>query len=109
MVLLASHSYLRPAVLDLLAGLELDAAPADRGLLDAIDATGRGAHSKLLDDVALEVLPKAWRTWVLDDGRVRRVRYELALWFAVRDACAPDGCTDPPAAATPTPPASSCP
>lgn len=85
-VLLASHSYLRPAVLELLADLELDAAPADRALLDAIAATARGARSKLLDDVALEVLPKAWRTWVLDDGRVRRVRYELALWFAVRDA-----------------------
>ena len=84
-VLLASHSYLRSAVLALLAGLELDAAPADRGLLDAITATGRG-RSKLLDDVALEVLPRAWRTWVLEDGRVRRVRYELALWFAVRDA-----------------------
>jgi TnpA family transposase len=85
-VLLASHSYLRPAVLELLAGLELDAAPADRALLDAIATTGREVRSKLLDDVALEVLPKAWRTWVCEDGRVRRVRYELGLWFAVRDA-----------------------
>jgi hypothetical protein len=85
-VLLSSHSYLRLAVLELLASLGLEAAPADRALLDAIATTDRGQRSRLLDDVSLEVLPKAWRAWVLDDGRVRRVRYELGLWLAVRDA-----------------------
>ncbi len=70
----------------LLASLELAAAPPDRVLLDAIAATRGGQRTKQLDDVSVEVLPKAWRTWVLDDGSVRRVRYELALWFAVRDA-----------------------
>ncbi len=39
-------------------------AHPDRNLLDAIIATGRAIRSKLPDDVALEVLPKAWRTWV---------------------------------------------
>ncbi|MCA1677465.1 MAG: Tn3 family transposase [Actinobacteria bacterium] len=84
-VLLTSHSHLRPAVHTLLASIELDAAPADRAVLDAIK-TLDGAQGRLLDEVSLDILPKAWRPWVTEDGRVRRVRYELGLWFAVRDA-----------------------
>jgi hypothetical protein len=58
-VLAGSHGHLRPAVHALLAAIELEAAV------------------KLLDDVSIDVLPKAWRSWVTEDGRVRRVRYEL--------------------------------
>jgi hypothetical protein len=82
-------------VLELLAGLELGAAPADRLLLDAIDTTSRGVRSKLLDDVAVEALPKAWRAWVLEDGRVRRVRYELGCGSLSATPCAPAAFTDP--------------
>lgn len=86
-LLVGSHGHLRPAALELLAVLELRAAPADNGLVEAITlitAGHRGAHLK---DAGVEVLPKAWRSWVTDDdGRVKRVRYELAVWFCVRDA-----------------------
>jgi hypothetical protein len=35
----------------------------------------------------VELLPKTWRAWVLDDDeRVQRTRYELGLWFVARDA-----------------------
>lgn len=98
-VLLASHAYLRPAVMQLLASLELAAAPPDRVLLDAIAAIRGGQRSRQLDDVSVEVLPKAWRTWMLDDGCVRRVRYELALWLPFGTRCAAVGCTDPSVAA----------
>ncbi|MDQ3880597.1 MAG: Tn3 family transposase, partial [Chloroflexota bacterium] len=85
-MLAGSHAHLRPAIHRLLRTIELDAAPADRALLDAIAALDRAHHVKLLDDVDVELLPKAWRLWVSRDGRVRRVRYELALWFSIRDA-----------------------
>ena len=38
-------------------------------------------------DEPAELLPKAWRMWVLDEkGRVQRTRLELGLWFVARDA-----------------------
>lgn len=76
-MLAGSHGHLRPAVHALLAAIELEAAPADRALPDAIAAIDRAHQVKLLDDVSIDVLPKAWRSWVTEDGRVRRVRYEL--------------------------------
>ena len=44
------------------------------------------AHDRFVDE-PVELLPKAWRAWVLDEnGRVRRTRLELGLWFVARDA-----------------------
>jgi hypothetical protein len=56
---LSHHSYLRPAVLELLASIELDAAPADRVLLDAITTTecaqrGRSRNEQAGGDVAAQ-------------------------------------------------------
>jgi hypothetical protein len=86
-LLVGSHGRLRPAALELLAVLELRAAPADNGLVEAITLITAGHRGTHLMDAGVEVLPKVWRSWVTDDdGRVRRVRYELAVWFCVRDA-----------------------
>ena len=46
----------------------------------------RAARDRFIDE-PVELLPKTWRAWVLDDdGRVQRTRYELGLWFVARDA-----------------------
>jgi hypothetical protein len=46
----------------------------------------RGQHGRLVDE-PVEPIPKAWRTWVVDEnGRVRRTRLELGLWFVAREA-----------------------
>jgi hypothetical protein len=38
-------------------------------------------------DEPVDVLPKSWRAWVLDDqGRVQRTRHEPGLWYALCDA-----------------------
>ena len=61
------------------------ATSADEELLAALGRV-RAAHGRFVDEPA-ELLPKAWRTWVLDEkGRVQRTRLELGLWFVARDA-----------------------
>ena len=69
-----------------LSAVELRAATAsDQALLEAIArvAFRRGRYV----DESIDLLLKGWRPWVLDDcGRVQRTRYELGLWYALRDA-----------------------
>jgi hypothetical protein len=69
-----------------LSAVELRTATAgDQALLDALArvADQRGRYV----DESIDVLPKSWRAWVLDDqGRVQRTRYELGLWYTLRDA-----------------------
>jgi len=58
---------------------------ADAELLATLKRV-RAARGRFVDE-PVELLPKTWRAWVLDDdGRVQRTRYELGLWFVARDA-----------------------
>jgi hypothetical protein len=81
-----THAHLRPAMHAVLSAVELRTATAgDQALLDALArvADQRGRYV----DESIDVLPKSWRAWVLDDqGRVQRTRYELGLWYTLRDA-----------------------
>lgn len=81
-----AYAHLRPAMHAVLAAVELRAAATtDRTLLDAL-ARVADQHGRYVDE-PVEILPKSWRAWVLDEhGRVQRTRYELGLWFAARDA-----------------------
>lgn len=60
------------------------ASSADDDLLAALGRL-RGADGRFVQE-RVEFLPKAWRAWVLDDGRVQRTRMELGSWFVLRDA-----------------------
>ena len=83
---LGSYSHLRRAMHAILDAVGLrGATSADEELLAALGRV-RAAHGRFVDEPA-ELLPKAWRTWVLDEkGRVQRTRLELGLWFVARDA-----------------------
>jgi hypothetical protein len=85
-VLRGAYTHLRPAVHAVLSAVELRAATdTDHGLLDALTRV-RDQHARYVDE-SVELLPKSWRAWVLDEhGRVQRTRYELGLWYAARDA-----------------------
>jgi TnpA family transposase len=82
----SSYAHLRPAVHDALDAVELRGATSnDEELLTTLRQV-QAATGRFLDQ-PVERLPKAWRGWVRDlDGRVHRTRYELALWFMLRDA-----------------------
>jgi TnpA family transposase len=84
--LASSYTHLKPAVHAVLEAVEVHGS----GSLEQqrLDACARlRAHGKRLVDEPVEMLPKAWRGWVLDPhGRVLRTRYELGLWLTVRDA-----------------------
>ncbi len=81
-----SYSHLRPAIHAVLHAVALrGASPADDQLLAALGRV-RASRGRFVDE-PLVLVPKAWREWVCDqDGRVQRTRFELALWFVVRDA-----------------------
>jgi TnpA family transposase len=81
-----SYSHLRPAMHAVLDTVALSGATsADDELLATLKRV-RAAHDRFIDE-PVELLPKTWRVWVLDDdGRVQRTRYELGLWFVARDA-----------------------
>jgi len=54
------------------------ASSADDELLATLKRV-RAARERFVDE-PVELLPKTWRAWVLDDdGRVQRTRYELGL------------------------------
>ena len=82
----SSYGHLRPATHGVLDAVELrGAASTDDELLAALRRV-RVATGRFVDQ-PVELLPKAWRAWVRDpDGRVQRTRYELGLWFVLRDA-----------------------
>jgi hypothetical protein len=82
----ASYAYLRPAMHAVLDTVALRGATStDEELLATLKRL-RSARERFADE-PVDVLPKAWRAWVLDeDGRVQRTRYELGLWFVARDA-----------------------
>ncbi|MCA1680499.1 MAG: Tn3 family transposase, partial [Actinobacteria bacterium] len=82
----ASYSHLRPAMHAVLDTVALSGATsADDELLATLKRV-RAARDRFIDE-PVELLPKAWRAWVLDDdGRVQRTRYELGMWFVARDA-----------------------
>lgn len=83
------------------------ATSADDELLATLKRL-RDARDHFVDE-PLDVLPKAWRSWVLDDdGRVRRTRYELGLWFVVRDALRAGRLYRPVGRRYADPPGSSC-
>lgn len=69
-----------------LSAVDLQAATAaDQALLAATRRVA-GQRGRFVGE-RVDVLPKAWHAWVLDDhGRVQRTRYELGLWYAARDA-----------------------
>ncbi|MDQ6778112.1 MAG: Tn3 family transposase [Actinomycetota bacterium] len=81
-----SYSHLRRgmhAVLDVVT--LCGATSTDDELLAALHRI-RQARGRFVDE-PVDLLPKAWRSWVLDaDGRVQRTSFELGLWFAARDA-----------------------
>jgi len=81
-----SYSHLRPAMHAVLDAVALRGATStDEQLLAALKRVS--AASDRFVDEPVELLPKAWRAWVLDDdGRVQRTRLELGLWFVARDA-----------------------
>lgn len=81
-----SYGHLRPAMHTVLDVVELaGAASADDELLAALRRV-RASRERFVAE-PVELLPKAWRAWVCDDdGRVQRTRFELGLWFVVRDA-----------------------
>lgn len=81
-----SYSHLRPAMHAVLDTVALSGATsADDELLATLKRV-RAARDQFIDE-PVELLPKMWRAWVLDDdGRVQRTRYELGLWFVARDA-----------------------
>jgi hypothetical protein len=81
-----SYSHLRPAMHAVLDTVVLrGASSADEELLATLKRL-RAARDRFIDE-PVELLPKAWRAWVLDDnGRVQRTRYEFGLWFVTRDA-----------------------
>jgi hypothetical protein len=103
---LSSYSHLRPAMHAILDAVGLRGArSADEELLAALGRV-RAAHGRFVDEPA-ELLPKAWRTWVLDEkGRVQRTRLELGLWFVHAMRCAPGDCFARSGVATPTRPRS---
>lgn len=80
------YSHLRPALHAVLDTVGLrGASSADDELLATLKRV-RAARERFVDE-PVELLPKTWRAWVLDDdGRVQRTRYELGLWFVARDA-----------------------
>jgi TnpA family transposase len=83
----AAHGHMRPAVAAVLGAVTLLADPAEGALRDALALAAGPPGPRLLADAPLEALPRAWREWVCDHkGRPRRTRYELAVWFAVREA-----------------------
>jgi TnpA family transposase len=81
-----SYSHLRPAMHEVLDAVQLrGAASADHELLVALQRVSATSGRFVVEPV--ELLPKAWRAWVLDpQGRVQRTRFELGLWFVLRDA-----------------------
>jgi len=82
----SSYSYLRPAIHAVLDAVELTGATSADDELLAVLKRLRHARGRFVDE-RVELLPKAWRTWVVDDaGRVQRTRLELGLWFVARDA-----------------------
>jgi TnpA family transposase len=84
--LLGSYSHLSRAMHAILDAVALSGAgSADENLLTTLKRV-RAAHDRLVDE-PVELLPKTWRAWALDDkGRVQRTRLELGLWFVGRDA-----------------------
>ncbi len=81
-----SYNHLRPAIHAVLDSVALrGATSADERLLATVSRV-REARDRFIDE-PVDLLPKSWRAWVLDDdGRVQRTRYELGLWFVARDA-----------------------
>ena len=84
--LLGSYSHLGRAMHAILDAVALSgASSADEKLLTTLRRV-RGAHDRFVDE-PVDLLPKTWRAWALaDNGRVRRTRLELGLWFVARDA-----------------------
>jgi TnpA family transposase len=81
-----SYGHLRGAVHEILDALELRGSTRRDDELLATLARVRNATGQYVDE-PVDLLPKAWRAWVLDEGgRVRRTRFELGLWFVLRDA-----------------------
>jgi TnpA family transposase len=83
---LGSYSHLRRAMHAVLDAVSLSGATdGDDALLAAL-ARVRAARGRFVDE-PVEFLAKSWHAWVTDtEGRVRRTRFDLALWFAARDA-----------------------
>jgi hypothetical protein len=81
-----SYSHLRRGIQAVLDAVALrGATSADDQLLAALKRV-QEVGGRFVDE-PVELLPRMWRTWVLDaDGRVQRTRFELGLWFAARDA-----------------------
>ncbi len=83
----SSYSYLRPAMHAVLDAVELTGATSADDELLAVLKRLRHARGRFVDE-RVELLPKAWRTWVVDDaGRVQRTRLELGL-VVCRARCA---------------------
>jgi hypothetical protein len=82
----SSYSHLRPAMHEVLDAVQLrGAAGGDDELLATLQRI-RAATGRFVNE-PVDLLPKAWRAWALDsDGRVQRTRFELGLWFVLRDA-----------------------
>ena len=104
-----SYNHLRPAMHAMLDTVALRGATcADAELLATLKRV-RAARGRFVDE-PVELLPKTWRAWVLDDdGRVQRTRYELGLWFVARDALRAGRLYRPIGRRYAARPASSCP
>ena len=86
-VLHKSHGSLTRALTAIVDTVPLRAHRAEQPLLDELALLARQRRNRYLTGVSAELLPAEFRAWVRDEqGRVLRTRYELGLWFAVRDA-----------------------
>ena len=86
-VLHSVHHSLTRALSAILDTVELRAHDADQRLLEALALARDQRRNRFLVDAAIDVLPREYRSWVLDEhDRVLRTRYELGLWCAIRDA-----------------------
>jgi hypothetical protein len=82
----SSYSHLRPAIHEILDAVQLcGSASSDDQLLATLQRV-RASKGRYIEE-PVDLLPKAWRAWVLDEhGRVQRTRFELGMWFVLRDA-----------------------
>jgi hypothetical protein len=101
----ASYSHLRPAIHAVLDTVLLRGATSADDELFASLKRVRAARDRFIHE-PVELLPKAWRAWVLDDEGRDAPAMSSGCGSSRATPCGPGGCIARSGAATPTPPAS---